>query len=214
MSKVAIICEGKTERLFVNELIKAYLPGLELKGLDIGKCQGKGCGGGVTYDKFCKDLRPAMNDYDYVTTFFDYYGLGEGWPDPTGNTPWELVEDLEAKSLEMIHRDFPDLKQGAFIPFFALHEFEALLFSDTQAMHRKLRQPLEKFEAVIQECGEPELINNHPDTAPSKRLKSICDNYRKTVKGMRVAREVTVATMREQCPHFNSWLEKLEALVD
>jgi len=214
MPKVAIICEGKTERLFVNKLIRAYLPDLDIRGIEIGKCQGKGCGGGVSYEKFRKDLHAAINDYDHITTFFDYYGLNYGWPEAEGNTPWERVEDLEAKTMEAVHKDFPDLPQGVFIPFFALHEFEALLFSDTAAMHRMLRQPLAKFEAVIQECGEPELINNHPDTAPSKRLKNICDNYRKTVKGMRVAREITVATMRQQCPHFNSWLVKLEALVD
>lgn len=219
MSKnVLIICEGKTERVFVTSLLSQYLPHIDFHPFELGQCAGNRCGGGdIRYDRFKNDFAPVYRNpqYDLITTFFDYYGLGNGWPEVEDYEDMRnKVEKLEEKTLECIKVDFPDLSDNLFIPFFILHEFEGLLFSDTEAMHTVLRRPKVLFDNVIEECGEPELINNSPETAPSKRLINICGNYRKVVKGNRVARVTTIEKMRQECPHFNDWLTKLESLTD
>ncbi|WP_415712999.1 DUF4276 family protein [Maridesulfovibrio sp.] len=219
MSKnVAVICEGPTERIFVEKLLSKYIPNLSFHPILLGICAGNSCGGGdIIYGRFKDDFAPASKDprYDYVTTLFDYYGLGAGWPEVEQlDNPRDRVERLESATLELIKTDFPDSEEGAFIPFFLLHEFEGLLFSDTGAMNRVLRQPQEIFDKIIEECGEPEFVNGGVDTAPSKRLKVICGNYPKVKNNRRLSKAVTIEKMRQECPHFRDWLTKLESLTD
>jgi len=216
MSRCVVICEGPTELKFINKCLKEHVENIELHPVLLGECQGQDCGGGgVTYARFKKDFYPAANGYEYVTTFFDYYGLGNDWPkldSLKSVSRREKVRALEAKIFDQIKVDFPELAKQ-FIPFLALHEFEALLYSDTDAMAAVLRREKVLFDAALDECDEPEFINDGPETAPSKRIGHICEGgYRKTVKGMRIARRIPISTMAEKCPHFNSWLQKLKAL--
>lgn len=72
-----------------------------------------------------------------------------------------------------------------------------------------------KVDEVIEECGSPEKINNSPQTAPSKRLERWAHGrYGKTTSGIVIARAIGIDKMRKKCPLFNSWLFKLESLVN
>ena len=72
-----------------------------------------------------------------------------------------------------------------------------------------------KVDEVIEECGSPEKINNSPQTAPSKRLERWAHGrYGKTTSGIVIARAIGIDKMRKKCPLFNSWLLKLESLVN
>jgi len=101
-----------------------------------------------------------------------------------------------------------------FIPFIAVHEFEALLFSNTEILSKQLGIKISQIEEVLTTCGEPEAINNSPQTAPSKRLDlwSKGGKFPKTTTGIAVAKEIGIKQIRQKCPVFNSWLEKLEKL--
>ena len=59
-----------------------------------------------------------------------------------------------------------------------------------------------------------EVINNSPETAPSKRLDKWSKNgeFPKTTTGIAIARSIGIPQMREKCPLFNSWLERFESL--
>lgn len=102
-----------------------------------------------------------------------------------------------------------------FIPYVAMHEFEALLFSDTTALAAQLNAQVVDIDRALDECGEPEAINNSPHTAPSKRLDawSPYGKFAKTTKGIAVAKAIGVSKMREKCPQFNTWLEQFEAII-
>ncbi len=55
----------------------------------------------------------------------------------------------------------------------------------------------------------PELINNSPETAPSKRLIAAIPDYNKVVVGICVAMDIGLEKIREKCPLFNEWVERL-----
>ena len=56
----------------------------------------------------------------------------------------------------------------------------------------------------------PEAINE--DNPPSKRLKVLFPGYEKVVSGYVIADEIGLERIRAECPHFNTWISKLESL--
>lgn len=94
-----------------------------------------------------------------------------------------------------------------------MYEFEGLLFSSPNTIASVLQKPeLEKWAEEILDHfnGNPELINDSPETAPSKRLKNT--PYRKTTHGPNIIKEMGIPKLRDKCGKFNEWLCKLEAL--
>jgi hypothetical protein len=102
-----------------------------------------------------------------------------------------------------------------FIPYMANHEFEALLFSDEAFLAAALGIPVEDVIGVIDECGEPEAVNNSRQTASSKRFDawSARKKFPKTTTGITVAKEIGVTKMCEKCPQFNAWIKQFELIV-
>ena len=93
-----------------------------------------------------------------------------------------------------------------------MHEFEALLFSDTLILAESTRKSnvSVKLECVLRSFSCPEEINDDYDTCPSRRIKQHIENYVKTVDGIIAARKIGLEKMRRECPHFNEWITKLE----
>ena len=101
-----------------------------------------------------------------------------------------------------------------FVPFIALHEFEGLLFSHPQKMAKGMghEQMSAHFSQIRDSFETPEHINDSPQTAPSKRILEVVSGYQKVLHGNVAALEVSLPTMRAECPVFETWLNKLEAL--
>ena len=95
-----------------------------------------------------------------------------------------------------------------------MHEFEALLFSDPNRFAQGIGRGdlTAKLQAIRQTFASPEDINDSAETAPSKRIESLFPGYEKPLLGVVAALEIGLPTIRQQCPHFNEWLERLEAL--
>ena len=95
-----------------------------------------------------------------------------------------------------------------------IHEFEALLFSNPIALAKGIyRDDLAaEFEAVRNAFPSPEDINDHPNTAPSKRIINLYKKYNKSTEGILAAIEIGLTTMRKECKHFDQWLKQLESL--
>ena len=71
------------------------------------------------------------------------------------------------------------LVEGRFVPYLALHEFEAMLFAQPTEIRNGFGQPglgplLEKIRASF---PTPEDINDHKETAPSRRLGKLFPAY-------------------------------------
>ncbi len=59
----------------------------------------------------------------------------------------------------------------------------------------------------------PEHINTTPTSAPSKRLKKIYPSYDKVFLGSLISDQIGLDTIKSQCAHFSTWINKLENLT-
>jgi hypothetical protein len=225
---IHVLCEGQTEQGFVEEVLRPYLQeqGVKsVKGILITTNKKKNARGGMlSYNHAVTDiglLRQTKKDDEYArhifTTMFDLYALPNDFPGyavaQTIGDPYVRVNSLEA--------DFAkDINDGRFIPYIQLHEFEALLFCGIAHIAKyypgcdKRCKQLEND--LLDAGGNPELINNGPSTAPSKRIikaiegdKKTHYNYNKPVTGKNVVKQIGIETLRAKCRHFNDWIEKL-----
>ena len=62
-------------------------------------------------------------------------------------------------------------------------------------------RPVLRQVSIIQ--PNPELINNSPNTAPSKRILKVIPAYDKTVTGVEILRKISLNKLRQKCQHFN-----------
>lgn len=219
--EVVVIVEGKTEQIFIESVLAPYLANkmIFMRATQVSKPGQKG--GDVRFERVRRDLEAHLKQRPdtYVTTFVDYYGLRE-WPGLDAVTPQaspaDIAECLNKATAKLVSELFSAQQaERRFVPFVALHEFEALLFSDPAILARALGVAEPEVAAVVKGCGEPEAINNSPQTAPSKRLNnwSATGKFAKTTQGISIAQQIGIARMREQCPLFHRWINHFETLV-
>ena len=70
---------------------------------------------------------------------------------------------------------------------------------------RALRRVREAFPT-------PEDINDNFATAPSKRISGIVPRYDKVVSGLVLVMDIGLDVIRDACPRFGNWLDRLESL--
>jgi hypothetical protein len=218
MVKVLMLVEGQTEEAFVKNLLAAHVKNhgvlvipviVATKRLLTGD---KMRGGYVPYPRLRAEILRLLNDSSAVcvTTMLDYYGLAPQFPgreSPTGKTALEKVTSVEGTWAA-------DIDSQRFIPYLALHEFEAMLFTSPTEIATSFRQPalqssLQNIRAAFK---TPEEINDHEETAPSKRLGKLFPGYNKPFYGELIAERIGIERIRGECHHFASWLGKLELL--
>lgn len=222
--KVLILAEGPTEEAFIKQVLASALPGLWLIPT-IVKTKVTGAkpekGGSVTYHEFKRQLNLLLRDSSAsaVTTMLDYQGLRSDFPGrerPEGNTPAARVKSVEAAMKA-------DVADSRYLPFLALHEFEALLFVRPQVIANVLRKPVlaKPLQKIRDEFPvTPEEINDSPLTSPSARIESACAEvcgssrvFQKRTHGPIVTARIGLTQIRAECPHFNDWTRKLESLT-
>lgn len=214
MIRVKLLVEGQTEETFVRDLLAPYFLHQHIYLTPIlAQTSVKQKGGVVSYAKIkyqilrlCKQDKQAL-----ITSMIDYYRLPRDFP-AYHSTLNEGV-DTRVKRLEEAFQK--DINQDNFIANFMLHEFEALLFCEPEKFNDWLddgEKQIEQLKDVKNQFINPEAINNHPNTAPSKRIKAIIPNYSKTLHGPLIAEDIGIDNIRSQCPHFNQWLVKIENL--
>ena len=216
--EIIAIVEGRTEQIFVERILAPYLANknIYMRATQISKPGQKG--GDVKFSRAVNDIGRFLKQRNdtYVTLFFDYYGLVE-WPnlDKITNQAHtaiaQLLSDGASEQIKIYFGGYDPIKR--FIPYMAMHEFEALLFSDEKILASELNVEQNTIAAIIEQCKEPENINNSKETAPSKRLNKLKPHgdFKKTTEGIHIAQLIGIDKMRQSCPLFNQWLTKLEA---
>jgi hypothetical protein len=222
MSKrVLILVEGQTEERFVKDVLGPAFFDRQLffhATILVTKRvkDGPNFKGGVTnFAKFKNDAQRLLNGAGgaLVTTMLDYYRLPLDFPGmdsrPPNGTPLQRVTHVEKAIAD--HFGTPQ----HFLPFLALHEFEAWLFSSPTELPRVMTEPRKQpqFEAIRAGVATPEEINEHPQFAPSKRIEAIFPAYKKTLHGPTTAGRIGLERIRAECPHFDGWMTKLEAFA-
>ena len=220
MKDVFIICEGRTEVRFVKNVLAPVLgsQALFLYPIRIGRRNRRG--GNVTFERLRTNVRNQLNDNRgaYCSTMFDFYGLPPSFP---GKRQASSVAELSAKALIVQEELVLELSRTIdrdplqrFIPYVQMHEFEALLFSNPDALSEAIRrkQLRNELSAIRADFETPEHIDDSPDSAPSKRILALYPEYEKPLMGELAAKAIGLDTIRKECPLFSAWLGKLENL--
>ncbi|EKS69116.1 DUF4276 family protein [Caballeronia zhejiangensis] len=221
MIRVHVICEGQTEETFVAEVLAEAFAQKEIFLMPalIGKPGHKG--GNLRFERLLTDVRNRLaGDRDaWCTTFFDYYGLPGGFPGKVAAETMRTTDDkavclLQAMTAEL-RRHLGDNHMRRFIPYVQMYEFEGLLFSHPERLADAIGQPAlnQEFRRIRDAFDSPESINNSPMTAPSKRILNHFEGYDKPVYGSIAALEIGLAAIRNECPRFDEWLNRIEALA-
>lgn len=224
MSRVLVLVEGPTERAIVE---RVFAPELGVKGVYLyARLVGKpGHKGGNRFATVRRELRALLHQEpgSVVTMLFDYYGLRNDWPGLSGakgKNPEEIPAIVESAIAAAVAEEMgPGFNPNRFIPYVQLYEIESLLFAGPDEMAKVFnRSELEEeFRKIVEQCGGCEMINDGPETAPSKRIIGLFPAYKKgssvNAHAYRIARHIGLERMRQSCPHFNEWVSKLEQLM-
>lgn len=222
--RLHIIVEGHTEENFAKNVLCNHLAAFNISTDARAVMTSKdkrtnriNRGGLSTYDKVKKDIqlwiREDNNPECRFTTMFDLYGLPRDFPGYEiaikERDPYYRVKVLE----ECFKKDIDDER---FIPYIQLHEFESLIFAFPEKLsieYFDYERQIGKLEEMLHEKdGNPELINDNIETAPSKRILEQIPEYDKATVGPIIVENIGLSYLRERCKHFNEWITALEAL--
>ena len=216
MSRVYLLVEGQTEEAFVRELLQPRFARIGVYLYPILLLTSAGHRGGmVSYAKTRPQIvRLCKQDADArVSTMFDLYALPKDFPGRDAHD-YPVAGTGAAKAAFLEARLAADVALGNFLPNLMVHEFEALLFAQPERFAPWVDD--DGIVALLHEIrrdAAPEDINDSPQTAPSKRILAAMPAYQKTVHGPLVAIDIGLDAMRAECPHFDAWLRRLEALA-
>lgn len=213
--RLHLLVEGQTEETVVNRVLGPHLTSVGwtvTTSLVKTKRPAGGPshkGGLSTWRQVETDVRLLLGDTSLtvLTTLFDYYGLPTDFPGvqdrPAGDAYARVAHVEQAFATEINDRRF--------LPHLALHELEAWVFAAADELGL-LHGPeiAEQLRADEKLAGGPELVNDDPSTAPSKRILRYCPGYAKTSDGPMAIEELGLSRLRVRCPHLDEWLCSLE----
>lgn len=215
MSRLHLLVEGQTEEAVAEQVL---FPLLEGRGLWVSKsilttkrpaAGGKHRGGVSTWSKIEREVRILLGDtsLDRLTTMIDFYGLpadAPGHGDRPDADPYARVRHVEGA----IGAAIGDVR---FRPHLMLHETEAWVLAAGTAVARRAGRPALAGElaAVVARCGGPELVDDGPGTAPSKRLAAVWPAYDKVVDGPAIIDDAGLDHILGECPHAREWIDSL-----
>jgi|tagenome__1003787_1003787.scaffolds.fasta_scaffold20988296_6 hypothetical protein len=223
--RLHLLVEGSTEEGFVNRVLAPHLGALNVfadaRKIETSRRRGRIYRGGIhSYEQVAKDLQRWMKEDDrpdaWFTTMLDLYALPDEFPVFTDagheTDPYRRISRLEAAFGAAIdHRRF--------IPYIQLHEFEALLLTEPRHLDWFFIEPthqqaIDRLVAMAETYESPELIDDGPQTAPSKRIIAELPAYAglKATVAPDVVAKIGLERLRGRCAHFGQWLATLESL--
>ncbi|MBL8150016.1 MAG: DUF4276 family protein [Blastocatellia bacterium] len=205
--RVYVFCEGETEETFVKEILYRHLQ--ERFRIFVTPIN---LGGVSKYEEVRKQINIQLKTdrAAWVTTMIDYYGLKDFLNKDNLSSSMSSYE--KAKILQKAFQE--DIGSSNFIANLMIHEFEALLFSDTEAFNKNFpADVVNKLKSICGKFETPEHINDSKNSAPSKRIASCCKGYDKIIHGNLIALDIGLETLRKQCHNFDEWVSKIENLA-
>ena len=223
--RLNILCEGQTEEAFVNRVLRPHLASFGIFTVaqlipKRGNSNSRAFKGGwLSYFAVRKALLEWMKSEHragvWFTTMLDLYAIPQDYPRLEDarkiGEPRERVAFLE----DVLRKNIITDDLWRFTPYLQLHEFEALIFADPAKLNYEYIEhdrQIANLSAVAAEIGDPEMINDSPMTAPSKRILTEIPEYSKVKSGALVADRIGLPILRERCEHFGAWLSELELL--
>jgi hypothetical protein len=214
MPRLHLLAEGQTEEIVARDVV---VPHLTTNGWTVSvsilatkhpAAGGKIRGGVRSWGKIRHEIRLLLRSFDLVTTMIDYYGFPANSPG-MDDRPVAAATDRVRHVERAVATAVGDPR---FVPHLTLHETEAWVFAAADALADLVGDwsVARDLRKVVDEAGGPELVNDDPATAPSKRLRARLPAYQKTLHGPLCIADLGLAALRTQCPHLDSWLVELE----
>ena len=200
--RLAIVAEGQTEAKFVSGVLADHLMSHNVHSTPVVM------DGNVSIQRLARFMARLYGSHNAVTSLVDLYGFKQ-----RGSAS---ADELETEIREQVHKNIRrDWDERKVLPYVQRHEFEALLYTDVAAFSSIDidEEAMGRLQVVRSQFATPEDINDHRDTAPSKRILQVVPSYDKVAQGALVAAEVGLEKMRSACPRFGAWLGRLEALT-
>jgi hypothetical protein len=219
--RLHFIVEGQTEETFVNRILADHLSIFRIwadaRCVTTSRKRGRVCRGGLANYAQAKNdivMWSKQEPEAAFTTMFDYYALPSDFPGHEAAMKLAKPIDRIAAIEQALAND---IAHPRFVPYIQLHEFEALLLADPgkfQQQYCEHEQPISELVEMAGKFESPELIDDGQDTAPSKRIIAAIPEYEgmKSSVGPLIAAGIGLPKLRESCPHFHAWLNKLEQL--
>jgi len=221
MKRLLVYCEGQTEVMFVERLLR---PHLHMHGVTVerpilaatSQTPFTQRGGFVNWAAIKFDLRQEFaTDADpnlRFTTLLDVYAMpGQvlslaGFAAPVTN-----VSDVETVEIAIAGV----FNEPRFRVYLQRHELEALLLSDLDALKRVFHRHsvgIEQLRADISGFPSMEDVNHGPLTHPSARLNTAITGYQdlKASNAYFAIAEAGLPSVRAKCPRFDAWLREWE----
>lgn len=199
MIRLGIVVEGATEEMFVQSILGPHLRDFQVDA------KASSLNGGVSLSRIVKEMAKFSHSFDAVTSLIDFYGFQDR-PDATADALQARIDGELARRA----------KAGAHVfSYVQMHEFEALLFADVSGFSVIAGAPtnlVARLRSIRAQFPTPEDINDSPSTAPGKRIEGEHPGYKKVAGGRAVAEEIGLAGIRAECPRFDAWVARLEAL--
>ena len=223
--RLYVVCEGQTEEAFVNLVLRGHF--LEVAGTALipllpshrrGSNSRRHKGGWTRYatlrDVLHREMAQKHSGETWFTTMLDLYAIPDDFPalaSATSRSATERIAMLE----DAFAQDIRTSQFWRFTPYLQLHEYEALLLSDVDALGRAMPDEASTGVAGLKaDIGgtAPEEIDGGFETAPSKRIIRHFPSYAglKTAIGPNTAGGIGLPRLRATCPHFAAWLDELE----
>jgi hypothetical protein len=215
MSKVLnIIVEGPTERDFVTQCMMPYFADRNIFNIrPIGIETSPGYkGGDVRFEGRFKPLVETIlrgKEDMLVTSLIDFYRLRSDFPKFDDA---KKIADVHQRVAFIEQACYENINDKRFFPYIQLHEFEALLFTKWDGFEDLgiTAGNKKKIQKIISEFPNPELINDRPEYAPSKRLEQlITPKYIKPFHGNYIALTNGFDAIMAKCPRFNNWVKSI-----
>lgn len=213
--RLHLLVEGPTEQAIVVNVIAPHLESADwLVTSSILATKRPACGaahrGGVTsWAKLEREIRRLLHDsgLTVLSTVIDYYGL----PDDVPGMSTRPIGGAEQRVEHVEHAIGEAIGDRRFVPHLTLHESESWVFAAATQLGDVLgdQELAARLIADSEAAGGPELVNDGPSTAPSKRLLTYRTGYAKVVDGPLAVGELGLPALRARCPHLDRWLSAL-----
>lgn len=216
--RLNVLVEGQTEEAFVKMQLRPHLHNRGISTKVRLVTTSRDCGGGLgNYKKQVrKDLTLWMGeeagDDVYFTTMFDLFELPRSFPGygaaKAMPNPQERAAALEAAMGE-------DIGDPRLLPYIQVYEFEALVLADPMELWAEYPEDeagVRRLDQIANSFSSPEMINDGPKTAPSKRIEKEISTYNKKLFGPITTKAIGLPKLRSKCPHFGAWIHRLESL--
>jgi hypothetical protein len=216
--RLHVLVEGQSEEIVVRNVLEPCLRDRDWAvnwSIVVTKRSATGSshrGGVSSWAKIEREIRLLLRDtdLDVLTTLFDFYAFPDDAPGMSSMPaadPHRRVEHVEKAICERVG-------DRRFVPHLILHELETWVFAAAEQLSWLHPDPglAERLKTDVLDAGGPELVNDHPSTAPSKRLASYCAAYSKVNDGPLAIADLGIEPLRAQCPHLDNWLTTLDAI--